>query len=709
MSGHRQVARRGAVAAMGVGLMAVAFATISRADDAPPLLKDRTLVAWATLGDRQQRGGGVFGLTDPSERFDSITFGEITPGKWMPGSDFFRRTPQDQSGWPEETAGPDERLQLAIVHQGHQSRLYRNGALLASYDFKDEQTYGEDVAVTIGLRILSSAADGEGAGFFHGTVTEARLYDRPLDAATIARLEPGGDRDGGPPPLGRWVFRDGRAVETTGRFPYVKLHGGARVEGDRLVLNGEDASLVGRRRRPPTPVASPIHFRPEVGRLADTIPFYHDGKYHVFYLRALSKVPWEHIVSTDLVHWTVLPTALKSDGPADGPDGLHMFTGSVVQGGGKFHIFYTGWNDRNPAGQEFLRHATSTDLIRWTKDPKFVFGPDGVLYPNGRRRDFRDPYVWWNDEDKAFWMVFCSTGKTGVATSPDLAAWTLRPPLVSDYKDMGTPECPDLFRIGDRYYLIMSPTGTASTHARSSGALRGPYLDPVSPALDTRILYAAKRMFDGRRHVLVGWLRDLAGGRDDGAEQWGGTMCVPRELSAGPEGQLHSRPVPEALERYGKTALSLLDRPPGAGEGWSYSGPALVADPAAGRHATIDSEAPDHYLLRATVQVDPHAELALTFRAQPQESGGYHLVLRPASQEAEIRGPGFRYARRIRLDASRPIAVTAFVQGTIIECFIDDAYSFSCRAYDYPRGRLRIGASGGPAKVLDLAVKTAGN
>jgi beta-fructofuranosidase len=170
--------------------------------------------------------------------------------------------------------------------------------------------------------------------------------------------------------------------------------------------------------------------------------------------------------------------------------------------------------------------------VTWTKHPRFLLGPDGVMYPNAQQRDFRDPYVFWNADGQRYWMIFCSTGKTGVATSPNLEHWTLQPPLDSNYSGMGTPECPDAFRIGDTYYLIMSPIATSSTYARFAKALRGPYLDPISPAVDTRILYAAKRMFDGKRHILVGWIRDLADDRDGGAEQWGGTMCVPRELSA---------------------------------------------------------------------------------------------------------------------------------------------------------------------------------
>jgi len=199
------------------------------------------------------------------------------------------------------------------------------------------------------------------------------------------------------------------------------------------------------------PYASPIHYRPEMGRLADTIPFFWQGQYHIFYLRAIEKVPWEHIVSTNLIHWRELPTALAPDGKPDGPDGLHMFTGSVTEKDGAFHIFYTGWNPANREGREWVMHATSPDLITWTKHPEQGFRGDEIHYQN---LDFRDPYVFWNDGDKRYWMILCArdakTGKPvqGVAVSNDLVKWeqveplTLEPPLGD-----GTPECPDLFKI----------------------------------------------------------------------------------------------------------------------------------------------------------------------------------------------------------------------------------------------------------------------
>ncbi len=150
---------------------------------------------------------------------------------------------------------------------------------------------------------------------------------------------------------------------------------------------------------------SPVHHRPvRIGRLADTIPFYWKGEYHIFYLRAVGKVPWEHVVSRDLVHWRECPTALVADGDATSADGLNMFTGSVIEHDGRFHMFYVGWNPNNPDGREFIMHAVSDDLMEWKKLPDDRLGPDGQRYSNVRERDFRDPFVVRDEQADKFWM-----------------------------------------------------------------------------------------------------------------------------------------------------------------------------------------------------------------------------------------------------------------------------------------------------------------
>jgi beta-fructofuranosidase len=73
---------------------------------------DKTLVAWVSPANLNQQGGSVLTIQS-DERFDAIVFGERARGKWMAGSEFFRRTPADQNANAAETAGPDALVQMA--------------------------------------------------------------------------------------------------------------------------------------------------------------------------------------------------------------------------------------------------------------------------------------------------------------------------------------------------------------------------------------------------------------------------------------------------------------------------------------------------------------------------------------------------------------------------------------------------------------------
>ena len=252
-------------------------------------------------------------------------------------------------------------------------------------------------------------------------------------------------------------------------------------------------------------------------------------------------------------------------------------------------------------------------------------------------------------------------------------------------------ECPDLFKIGDTWYLLGSG-GVKQTVGVSSysftkdlnGVFRTP---PVQDVIDGPAIYAGKRMFDGKRHIWTGWVADTVNQRDDGERIWGGAQCLPRELRAGPDGQLYQRPVEEVTAAFTNTMGSRAEH--------SALTPAK----------TRVLQTPDHYMLQGEVQLDPRATLTIAMRQQPDGSGGYKLVLRPWSRHVELSGPGFSYVRNNPLDTSKPIKVRAFVQGSIIECFINDQFAYTCRAYNYSTGRLSLKVEGGNATLRDLAVK----
>lgn len=484
----------------------------------------------------------------------------------------------------------------------------------------------------------------------------------------------------------------------------------------RALSDGEIATLVRRpvlTRLPPRPgvLISPLHIRPPTGNAGDAIAFHWKGEHHLFYLHQGS---WAHTVSTDLIHWKDLPPALSPCADPAGPD-AQCWTGSVVEHDGKFYLFYTGQNPQDPKSDQKVMLATSKDLVTWEKEPERTFYPDGKIYwsksINGpipgmgyHHQAFRDPDVFWHEGRKQWWMIFHALTAAGHApclalyTSDDLLTWTPQPPLAT-YPANVSLDCPHATPLQGQWFVI-----AADTSYTSAAAPEGPY--PAGMRLyDSGDLFVPKSLFDGSRRLIWGWIRDLEGDRDTGAAKWGGTLCLPREIYPGPGGRLYSRPAAEITAAFTDAAIDLASAPvPADTTGtWAYADGRLASGPEGG---TCRFDAPDDYMLEGTFRLDPAATLTVTMRHQPESGAGYPLVVSPTTQEAIIARAGQQFGRGIELDTTKPITVQAFVQGAIIECFIDGREAFTCRAYDHAAGGLRFAVEGGQVQILDLAVKT---
>lgn len=642
-----------------------------------PVIRDKTLVAWVAPANHDQQGGSVLTI-EANDAFDAVVFGERRPDVWMAGSEMFKRTEADQSAYPTETASPTEFVRVAAVYRGDVITLYRNDRTIASYKTAHPPSvFGSGASILIGLRHM--ARRGEPNSYFNGVVEEARIYDRALSAEEIAGLRL--DSTAGVKPLGRWTFEDGTARDSEKTFPDGALHGAAVIRQGRLYLNGKDAYMSTPTR---TLWGSKFHFRPRIGNFADPIPFFWKGEYHVFYLQGgIGAVPWQHIVSKDLVHWRELPAALVTDGAPDGPDGGHMFTGSVTEHDGTFHIFYTGHNPRNPAGLEFVRHAAGTDLIHWKKQPAFTLGPDGKHYGAHSGRNWRDPYVFWNAEANRWWMVvIASDPKTpdravqGLLTSDDLKTWEEQEPLPGGRGE----ECPDLFRIEDTWYLL------GGGRYVSSASCNGPFVEPKHSVVDFPGVYAGKRMFDGHRHIWVGWAWDGSATNDaavagEGVLTWGGFMSMPRELYPGPNGEILCRPAREITAFHSHTAV---EAPHG------QAGPI---------------EMPSDGMVECTVAVKPGASVTLSVREQ-EDGRAYRLTVKPSEGTIALATPASEWVRTgCSIDASKPLSLRIFLDGTMMECFVNDAYAITRRVYDLDGGKLRVTSSDPAMQVESLRVR----
>ncbi len=401
-------------------------------------LADKTLVVWVAPANLTQSGGSALTVNDTTEdHFDGIVFAELEPRVWMPGSNGYSRTWKDQSQWPKETAGPDTFVQIVVVYQQQTITVYRNGELYASYaQDSSANVFGPNTAILFGQRHLTKGVD-----HFFGRVRDARVYDRPLDQETIARMQPGQpipELD----PWAWWDFADTGIYDRAGRFNQVRLAGGARLEGGCLVLDGDQPIMLATMVRDDAagtaglparwsktdPVPGPVVESTRLLRerlLADPYrPRYHfcvpedngvpgdpngcffaNGRYHLMYLYNRTGVGfcWGHLSSCDLVHWRHHPDAI---GPGQGDEGCFSGGGFVDDDGTAYLTYWMLWGakgigiarscDRgfdvwrkspaNPVipstewGLTEVADAAGETLIYGSADPSNIWKEDGKYY-----------------------------------------------------------------------------------------------------------------------------------------------------------------------------------------------------------------------------------------------------------------------------------------------------------------------------------------
>ena len=68
-------------------------------------------------------------------------------------------------------------------------------------------------------------------------------------------------------------------------------------------------------------------------------------------------------------------------------------------------------------------------------------------------------------------------------------------------------EMPDLFKMGDWWYLITTEYSHASTQVyRMAKSLKGPWIAPDDDAFDGRAYYAGRTFMLNNQRILFGWV-----------------------------------------------------------------------------------------------------------------------------------------------------------------------------------------------------------
>lgn len=283
----------------------------------------------------------------------------------------------------------------------------------------------------------------------------------------------------------------------------------------------------------------------------DCMPFGKGDEFYLFHQRDTRRpgpfgepFGWDLTTTRDFVHYIDRGVAVPRGSDED--QDQFIFAGSVFEGEGRYHIFYTGYNRDYPAQgkpSQVLMHAYSQDLIHWEKtSDKLTFTPQPGYDPD----DWRDPWVIRDEENDQYLLILGArlkgpktrqTGRTVKFTSKDLKNWKFEGDFWAP--DLFTMhEMPDLFKIGDWWYHIVTEYSDRSKMIyRMSRSMNGPWIKPADDAFDGRAYYAGRSFCLNGHRILFGWVATKDNDDDNGNFIWGGTFMA-HEIFQGADGTL---------------------------------------------------------------------------------------------------------------------------------------------------------------------------
>ncbi|MDE7453801.1 MAG: hypothetical protein K2N22_05270 [Clostridia bacterium] len=299
------------------------------------------------------------------------------------------------------------------------------------------------------------------------------------------------------------------------------------------------------------------------GYVGDTMPYYENGRYYVYYLKdgGDSRKHSVYLATTeDFVTWKETQTPVLESGDDNAQDSW-TGTGSVVKVGSKYYFFYTGHNSSGSKEyNETIMVAEGTSLTSFVKKAGWQITPPSSL---GQKSDFRDPQAYYDSATDTITLTITAS-QGGVAR---IVKYTLKGNLtgaaygeiiftnpVSDTVDCYNLECSDTFKMGNKWYLTFSAQDDTLWYT-TADTQYGPYTAKPK-RLDGKIFYAPKHVSDGTATYMVGWAR-----RSDpvwsteSVGAWAGNLLVQKVVSDG-SGGICLAPVDAYLQNtVGRTLL----------------------------------------------------------------------------------------------------------------------------------------------------------
>lgn len=393
--------------------------------------------------------------------------------------------------------------------------------------------------------------------------------------------------------------------------------------------------------------------------IGDVDVIFHDGLYHLFHLVLPNHDFIAHAVSEDGLSWRRVKNALFVGDPGSWDDDMlwTMHISPDPDRAGEWRMFYTGLSRAEYGRIQRVGLARSKDLYHWERctDAGYPLEIRGPYYESGIDEgrqwvSFRDPFFFIDEKTGSRLLLASGRVRNGpvirrgcVAMAREIApdSFEFLSPLHKPglYDDV---EVPNLFWLGDRYYLIGSIREDIKIHYWYSERLEGPYENFFENVLLPFGNYAARVCQNGGHPLLFCFFArtEIINGREVTKK----VLPPPKELVQGSSGRLRLKSsrafddlvtggekitaVAQCRFLYGNSHASLDDQ-----DGY------LSFSCRSGYEAVLLPGHHTDFRLRCVLTLQGSGKCGLVLRIN-EEGDGYYLALDLIKGVAQIRAWG---------------------------------------------------------------------
>ncbi len=456
-----------------------------------------------------------------------------------------------------------------------------------------------------------------------------------------------------------------------------------------------------------------IYYKPYVGYVGDPMPFFDpvEKNFKVLYLQdyrpnqPLTYHPIWGVVTSDAASYKSLGELIPC-GSASELDAA-IGTGSTIYHDGTYYTFYTAHspNAASTAGiNEAVMLATSKDFKTWTKNRELLI-TGGDTYSNA---DFRDPFVFEGDDNRFHMLVSTRLNGKGVLaeyTSSNLLDWESAGVFMTMMWDRFY-ECPDLFKMGDWWYLVYSEQHDAVRRVqyfkgRTLDELKactandaGLWPDSKEGFLDSRGFYAGKTATDGTDRYIWGWCATRAGSNNTGNADWAGNL-VAHKVVQNPDGTITLGEIP---------AIASLFAQQEAQADFTLTGEEYKLMPRLGTENRIS------FQLKTS---SPWDKFGVSFARGSDSEKYYSIIVNPENETVrkinyeEEGGMGFvpntdGYVFNTPIDGVYNI--TIITDNSVMTMYVNETVAYTTRVYGTARNCWSINSYGGTIEISNLKI-----